>query len=417
MVYFSERQIYIGIGDPLALPQHQIGDGKIGNYTITGQLDTEDVWQPSPLASNDIDIPSGRANLLSQRLGTNVSGNDHSVWWALVNEYTARDLTNPKDKLPAISGLAMLLYNRTFREDRTSRYIAGLWTNALESGLLWYVDLRYDLPRPADRVPSWSWAAVDGTVTNDSLDLKSHETGIKILDFPHQSEPSPNMWLHDKCSPGAALTIEGSISAATVRWMTRAPTFQKRYYAARSLYRHQRREFEASGALEEFLSPVSTISGVGPLCHELLHPQSQKRIGWILKDTNETLPEMVYCLKINVVPEDTKDPRSVWAIKGLVLLPKLMIGAEQAAASTSSTARDPQERSSLKHFRRVGYFELDCQFKDVSTHSEIIGHRDIGSGNWSTTVTDYNEYVVANKPVLDPGALFNDVQPDRFVLL
>ncbi|KAE9367953.1 HET-domain-containing protein, partial [Stipitochalara longipes BDJ] len=74
-------------------------------------------------------------------------------WLDLVKQYSQRHLTQPADKLPAISGLA-----RIFCKRLSSRYLAGLWFDGLHRGLAWArhgpvreVPLSY-------RCPSFSWA-------------------------------------------------------------------------------------------------------------------------------------------------------------------------------------------------------------------------------------------------------------------
>ncbi|KAK4107581.1 HET-domain-containing protein [Canariomyces notabilis] len=105
------------------------------------------------------------------------------IWLCLVEKYTARKLTNEKDKLPALSGLARRMACLT-----KDCYHAGLWRRHLLCGLAWRMhvyepvhfcrDPTHDVaiaakspptrcfachPR-AWRAPSWSWAAVDGPV-------------------------------------------------------------------------------------------------------------------------------------------------------------------------------------------------------------------------------------------------------------
>jgi hypothetical protein len=92
----------------------------------------------------------------SQRLET---------WSRIVATYTSGDLTKPADKLVAISGLARKVQSRF-----GGQYLAGLWRESLASQLLWHCkrDRQCD-DQPFGRVmtyraPSWSWAAVDGSV-------------------------------------------------------------------------------------------------------------------------------------------------------------------------------------------------------------------------------------------------------------
>ncbi|KAF4960858.1 hypothetical protein FGADI_691 [Fusarium gaditjirri] len=84
-------------------------------------------------------------------------------WWAeIVRVYTSRQLTNPADKLPALSGLAQLR-----KKVRGGVYLAGLWQDSLLHDLCWFNDYGIESPPvrghrpPYYRAPSWSWAATD----------------------------------------------------------------------------------------------------------------------------------------------------------------------------------------------------------------------------------------------------------------
>ena len=54
------------------------------------------------------------------------------AWMTLVEEYTKKQLTYPKDRLPALAGLAKL-YSQSLNEV----YLAGLWENDLIYQMLW----------------------------------------------------------------------------------------------------------------------------------------------------------------------------------------------------------------------------------------------------------------------------------------
>jgi hypothetical protein len=87
-------------------------------------------------------------------------------WWsAIVVQYCALKLTKESDKLPAIAGLAAEIGERRPH----SRYLAGLWSDSIETDLLWCISNSgtykpFDhAPQPLSfRAPSWSWAAVGG---------------------------------------------------------------------------------------------------------------------------------------------------------------------------------------------------------------------------------------------------------------
>ena len=100
----------------------------------------------------------------------------HSLnnWYMLLMDYTKRQLTNARDRLPAISGVARIIAERLGWE-----YVAGLWSHDLERALLWYV-LYPGIPlsiNPAHYSgPSWSWASTDRRTFYDlhSMSGKRH---------------------------------------------------------------------------------------------------------------------------------------------------------------------------------------------------------------------------------------------------
>lgn len=77
------------------------------------------------------------------------------AWKSAITHYSVRNITNPSDKLPALSGLA----NR-FASPKTGKYLAGMWSSQLPDTLAWF------MTNPAKpemyRAPSWSWASLDG---------------------------------------------------------------------------------------------------------------------------------------------------------------------------------------------------------------------------------------------------------------
>jgi hypothetical protein len=86
-----------------------------------------------------------------------------STWNSIVQVYTTTLLTQPADKLVAISGIAELTSSRV-----QTPYIAGLWKSNLVSQLAWRVKSEYGSDpstistRPQSyRAPSFSWASAD----------------------------------------------------------------------------------------------------------------------------------------------------------------------------------------------------------------------------------------------------------------
>ena len=83
------------------------------------------------------------------------------LWRRLVSAYSTTKLTNPMDKLIAISGVAKNLSQINGDDE----YVAGLWRRTLVMDLAWYIDLwdENKISRPQEyRCPSFSWASIDG---------------------------------------------------------------------------------------------------------------------------------------------------------------------------------------------------------------------------------------------------------------
>lgn len=128
-------------------------------------------------------------------------------WWeTIVHYYTERKLTDPSDKLPALSGLAQLR-----KEARGGIYLAGLWQESLIHDLCWFHPRDFNRAtsggvgrRPMDyRAPSWSWASLDtdsqcGFWWNGVIDIR--------LDFPW-AEPRQACTIFESfCRPKSADT-------------------------------------------------------------------------------------------------------------------------------------------------------------------------------------------------------------------
>jgi hypothetical protein len=93
----------------------------------------------------------------------------YSIWSQTVERYMECKLSNPRDKLVAIAGIAQKVAQVT-----EENYLAGLWDNReLAIQLLWHVLTRRQADnspsqRPSVyRAPSWSWACLEATIVWD----------------------------------------------------------------------------------------------------------------------------------------------------------------------------------------------------------------------------------------------------------
>ncbi|CAK4030218.1 Hypothetical predicted protein [Lecanosticta acicola] len=254
------------------------------------------------------------------------------LWWQAVTEYTQRYLSQPTDKLPALSGLATRFERKIHSlqmahgdYDRNPvRYWCGIWVGEfLATGLLWYVRDATTL-RPVPRAPSLSWAAVDGIVVNASLEgnTNSKACGIRVLQWPTDHLQQ--------------LVVRGIMKAAT--WH-RLPEDQKLYYLGRN--RSQAPEIRRHHDLARYV-PLTEDSTQGPEIN-LLRDENAHDIGSVIWDSLDGHPDegcQILCLRIVVEPAtraDKEDFSAPWATRGLALVPV-------------DTARNV--------YRRAGYIEL-----------------------------------------------------------
>jgi hypothetical protein len=110
-------------------------------------------FQPFMLPDNRPRLKTNIAQMLNEK------GNPEYVWAQLVRAYSGCTLTKPSDILPALSGIAE--YVQRYRSK--SRYVAGLWSDSLQSDLLWVNYNKSSQRAYPWRAPTWSWASVVDT--------------------------------------------------------------------------------------------------------------------------------------------------------------------------------------------------------------------------------------------------------------
>lgn len=114
--------------------------------------------------------------------------NIYKKWYAMLEEYTGRNLTYPSDRLPAFSGLATLM-----ADVNHDSYHAGLWKSQLPYALLWVRHSRVPFERSEKRgdwAPSWSWASVMARVRQESPEDFTSGVEIISIDTP-PAAPNP----------------------------------------------------------------------------------------------------------------------------------------------------------------------------------------------------------------------------------
>jgi hypothetical protein len=81
----------------------------------------------------------------------------YNEFYDVIEKYSGCALTKSDDKLVAISGIARIMPRESVKDE----YLAGLWLRTLPESLVWW-SYAHLLPTHSYRVPSWSWASVDG---------------------------------------------------------------------------------------------------------------------------------------------------------------------------------------------------------------------------------------------------------------
>lgn len=116
-------------------------------------IEGESLSQPAPSMTTR---PPESSFLAASRSGLDL----HGRWYDMVESFTKRSLTNPTDRFPAISGIAM----RYHRYRKSDEYLAGLWRDTFAMDLAWKTSVFLleiqKRSREDQIIPSWSWASL-----------------------------------------------------------------------------------------------------------------------------------------------------------------------------------------------------------------------------------------------------------------
>ncbi|KAI0323731.1 HET-domain-containing protein [Cubamyces sp. BRFM 1775] len=204
----------------------------------------------------------------------------HERWWEIVEDYTRRKLTNPSDKLIAISGLAEM-FAPTLGQD----YLAGLWRNTLLTDLSWSCDSPQSLSLTEYRGPSWSWAYIDNSVSLED----DWGTGVPFAEMMGCTVTLQNETLHFGPVTGASLILRSSLLPC--KWVNEQlypeeydlvpefPSFSSPFSLDQSLY--FRRDVDITDLLETRMWFVPVVHYCDPdeLCMRGLVGDVYRRVG------------------------------------------------------------------------------------------------------------------------------------------
>lgn len=160
--------------------------------------------RPPDLPFNQVTVKSDDGELLPYK------------WRKIAEFYCSLNLTYPKDKLPALSGLA----KQVGGQKGGATYLAGLWSDSLDLDLVW-IPYGPETPGSDEYIaPSWSWAGVGRRIIYPSLwRAKEDRPSVKVLDVYFAQ-------IHAACTPsstdptgkvaGGKLVLKGPLSAISV---------------------------------------------------------------------------------------------------------------------------------------------------------------------------------------------------------
>ncbi|KAI0382352.1 HET-domain-containing protein [Hypomontagnella monticulosa] len=150
-------------------------------------------------------------------------------WSTAVDAYCKSNLTYPKDKLVALSGLARDMGTKLRAlNPEYDEYLYGIWKFTMPDSLLWKVKGPNNT-RPLEyRAPSWSWASVDGPIDLPAGGGSSNYPLIQIIgvDALPRSKDAISQGSEDELS----LRLKGPMCIAKGLWTAKRsnPLFNSR---------------------------------------------------------------------------------------------------------------------------------------------------------------------------------------------
>jgi len=245
-----------------------------------------------------------------------------NIWHGIVTRYSALAMTDKRDKLSALGGIAAVVQGF----NKFGTYWAGLWSKTLALDLLWYGWSGNDSgsrqvlrPAPIWVAPSWSWASRDHTVY---YPREEHVVGKGVTIISCDTVPLS--------LPNANTNSTGALKSAVLKLRCQALS---------------ERAPESTG--QEFSDPSSkspfrTIKWDDDPALRVITPGEEL---WLLKLATTQIRHTIY-----------------WS--GLVL----------QRVSTDSNDEEEQQYGSDEVFRRVGVFDGEPELQgDGSDEREFVG--------------------------------------------
>jgi hypothetical protein len=127
------------------------------------------------------------------------------AWWGVLIDYTALDMTFPKDRLPALAAIV----KQTMLSRPGDTYIAGLWKDSMIEDLLWSRFKTDKARTPVPDIPTWSWACMADAVSFLGIDIP--RASISNISIKEVGPPQLGS------AAGAVITLQCKHCVATLR--------------------------------------------------------------------------------------------------------------------------------------------------------------------------------------------------------
>ena len=232
-------------------------------------------------------------------------------WQDICQTYAKRRLTDPNDKLSALSSVASY-----FATTGSSSYAAGIWMTQYIDQLAWIRTARGhgSIAKRPDvwRAPSWSWASLDCQISF----WTHHMSGLGRVTISYL-QPQIVTW---RVEPVVGASSFGPLKSAFIqirgRLLKSRPRKGKRRYELRSVEGHSRDTSELGTAWLSFdLEPEecspSTIQGIEPwddfvYCLLLRVDVDEKLAGQLSENSvvgiEEEKIKEIFCLALRQLP-------------------------------------------------------------------------------------------------------------------
>lgn len=227
IVHFTKRQMIWECASPgLRFEASGISDKLTGSGQIMMQYRKETF---QPLVTQAIERIKGVAIAQETKehtdprkepsigvIETDIISDRLKEWHKCIDAFSGRALTEPSDKLPAVSALATVVDDGTMGD-----YLAGIWSKNIAAGLCWGRVWALLKPAPTYRAPSWSWASLDGSISSSFLSwpegiMEEHARdpewtnryGLKLLEHHMKPRNPENPYMG--VLKGSHIVVEGA---------------------------------------------------------------------------------------------------------------------------------------------------------------------------------------------------------------